>query len=231
MLFCLGFLFQFLIAGLTGIMLAAVPFDWQLSDSYFVVAHFHYVLIGALVFTIFARDLLLVPQGDRQDALRDGSGSWHFWLFVDRLPPHVRHHAHPRPARHAAAHLHLRGRPRLGALEPDQHGRRASSRPSAIVIFLWNVIRSLRLGPAGGQRPLGRLDARVGDQLAAAALQLRDCSPWCAAGGRSGTSSIPRIRTGSTSNEREPTADADGRAGRPRRLARCPTAAWSACRA
>ena len=46
MLFCIAFLFQFLIAGLTGIMLAAVPFDWQLSDSYFVVAHFHYVLVG-----------------------------------------------------------------------------------------------------------------------------------------------------------------------------------------
>ena len=46
MLFCIGFLFQFLCAGLTGIMLAAAPFDWQLSDSYFVVAHFHYVLIG-----------------------------------------------------------------------------------------------------------------------------------------------------------------------------------------
>src|SRR6516164_9328758 len=52
MLFCLGFLFQFLIAGLTGIMLAAVPFDWQLSDSYFVVAHFHYVIVGGLVMTI-----------------------------------------------------------------------------------------------------------------------------------------------------------------------------------
>jgi len=54
MMFCIAFLFQFLIAGLTGIMLAAAPFDWQLGNSYFVVAHFHYVLIGGLVFTIFA---------------------------------------------------------------------------------------------------------------------------------------------------------------------------------
>src|SRR5499427_36212 len=46
MLFCIAFLFQFLIAGLTGVMLAVAPFDWQLTDSYFVVAHFHYVLIG-----------------------------------------------------------------------------------------------------------------------------------------------------------------------------------------
>ena len=53
MLFCIAFLFQFLIAGLTGIMLAIVPFDWQLSDSYFVVAHFHFVLVGGLLFTIF----------------------------------------------------------------------------------------------------------------------------------------------------------------------------------
>src|SRR5262249_25612362 len=43
MLCCIAFLFQFLIAGLTGIMLGAVPFDWHLTDSYFVVAHFHYV--------------------------------------------------------------------------------------------------------------------------------------------------------------------------------------------
>jgi heme/copper-type cytochrome/quinol oxidase subunit 1 len=54
MLFCVAFLFQFLIAGLTGIMLSASPFDWQLSGSYFVVAHFHYVLFGGAVFPIFA---------------------------------------------------------------------------------------------------------------------------------------------------------------------------------
>ena len=41
MLFCIAFLFQFLIAGLTGIMLSVAPFNWQLTDSYFVVAHFH----------------------------------------------------------------------------------------------------------------------------------------------------------------------------------------------
>src|SRR5437016_5268665 len=55
LLFCSAFLFQFLCAGLTGIMLAVAPFDWQLTDSYFVVAHFHFVLIGGLIFTIFAR--------------------------------------------------------------------------------------------------------------------------------------------------------------------------------
>ena len=54
MLFCVAFLFQFLIAGLTGIMLSAAPFDWQLHNSYFVVAHFHYVLVGGIVFAMFA---------------------------------------------------------------------------------------------------------------------------------------------------------------------------------
>ncbi|MBV9438235.1 MAG: cbb3-type cytochrome c oxidase subunit I, partial [Acidobacteria bacterium] len=54
MLFCTGFLFQFLAAGLTGIMLSIAPWDWQLHNSYFVVAHFHYVLVGAIVFCVFA---------------------------------------------------------------------------------------------------------------------------------------------------------------------------------
>src|SRR5262249_23843806 len=54
MLFCLGFLSMFLIGGLTGIMLGVVPFDFQLTDSYFVVGHFHWVLIGGTVFGVFA---------------------------------------------------------------------------------------------------------------------------------------------------------------------------------
>ena len=53
-LFLLGFHFVFVLGGLTGVMLAVLPFDWQAHDSYFVVAHLHYVLIGGLVFPLFA---------------------------------------------------------------------------------------------------------------------------------------------------------------------------------
>ncbi|MGH8065389.1 MAG: cytochrome c oxidase subunit I [Candidatus Entotheonellia bacterium] len=81
MLFCLAFLFQFLCAGLTGIMLAVAPFDWQLSDSYFVVAHFHFVLVGSLVFTIFAAIYYWFPKATGR-MLSDTLGRWHFWLFV-----------------------------------------------------------------------------------------------------------------------------------------------------
>ena len=54
LLFVLGFLFIFVLGGITGVMVAVVPFDWQVHDSYFVVAHFHYVLVGGVVFPIFA---------------------------------------------------------------------------------------------------------------------------------------------------------------------------------
>jgi len=81
MLFCVAFLFQFLIAGLTGIMLATVPFDWQLSDSYFVVAHFHFVLVGSLVFTFFAAIYYWFPKATGR-RLSERLGKWHFWLFV-----------------------------------------------------------------------------------------------------------------------------------------------------
>src|SRR5499433_4203890 len=80
MLFCIAFLFQFLIAGLTGIMLGAVPFDWHLTDSYFVVAHFHYVLIGGLAFTIFAAIYYWYPKAMGR-MLNKKLGLWHFWLF------------------------------------------------------------------------------------------------------------------------------------------------------
>jgi len=81
MLFCIAFLFQFLIAGLTGIMLAASPFDWQLGNSYFVVAHFHYVLIGALVFTIFGALYYWFPKVTGR-MWNETLGKWHFWLFL-----------------------------------------------------------------------------------------------------------------------------------------------------
>ncbi|GAT34507.1 cytochrome c oxidase subunit 1 [Terrimicrobium sacchariphilum] len=81
MIFCLAFLFQFLIAGLTGVMLSVVPFDWQLSDSYFVVAHFHYVLIGALLYTLFAGIYYWYPKAFGRMPNRK-LGLWHFWLFT-----------------------------------------------------------------------------------------------------------------------------------------------------
>ncbi len=81
MVFCLAFLFQFLIAGLTGVMLSVVPFDWQLSDSYFVVAHFHYVLIGALLYTFFAGIYYWYPKAFGR-MLNRKLGFWHFWLFT-----------------------------------------------------------------------------------------------------------------------------------------------------
>src|SRR5262249_48917818 len=76
-LFCIGFLFQFLVAGLTGIMLAAAPFDWQLTDSYFVVAHFHYVLLGGLLFTLFAGIYYWFPKATGR-MLDETLGRWHF---------------------------------------------------------------------------------------------------------------------------------------------------------
>jgi cytochrome c oxidase subunit 1 len=81
MLFCIAFLGQFLIAGLTGIMLSAAPFDWQLGNSYFVVAHFHYVILGGIVMAVFAGAYYWYPKvtGRMMD---ETLGKWHFWLFV-----------------------------------------------------------------------------------------------------------------------------------------------------
>jgi cytochrome c oxidase subunit 1 len=80
MLFCIGFLFQFLIAGLTGIMLGASPFDWQLGNSYFVVAHFHYVIVGAILFTIFGAFYYWFPKMSGR-MYSETLAKWHFWLF------------------------------------------------------------------------------------------------------------------------------------------------------
>jgi cytochrome c oxidase subunit 1 len=81
MLFACAFLFQFLCAGLTGVMLAVVPFNWQVTDTYFVVAHFHYVLVGGLVFTIFGAIYYWFPKVTGR-LLSERLGRWHFWLFV-----------------------------------------------------------------------------------------------------------------------------------------------------
>jgi cytochrome c oxidase subunit 1 len=81
MLFCIGFLFQFLIAGLTGIMLAAAPFDWQLGHSYFVVAHFHYVIVGGILFSLFGAFYYWFPKMSGR-MYSEPLARVHFWLFL-----------------------------------------------------------------------------------------------------------------------------------------------------
>ena len=68
MLFCLGMLFNFLIGGVTGVFLSDVPVNVTVHGSFFVLSHFHYTIMGGLIFALFARVLLLVPQDHRQDA-------------------------------------------------------------------------------------------------------------------------------------------------------------------
>jgi cytochrome c oxidase subunit I len=81
MLFCVAFLFQFLFAGLTGVMLASAPFTWHLANSYFVVAHFHYVILGAIVFCIFAGIYYWFPKASGR-MYSETLARWHFWLFL-----------------------------------------------------------------------------------------------------------------------------------------------------
>jgi cytochrome c oxidase subunit 1 len=81
MLFSVAFLFQWVIAGLTGIMLSVAAWNWQLHNSYFVVAHFHYVLVGAILFMIFAAFYYWYPKITGR-MLSERLGKWHFWLML-----------------------------------------------------------------------------------------------------------------------------------------------------
>ena len=151
MLFCLAFLFQFLVAGLTGIMLASVPFDWQLSDSYFVVAHFHYVLLGGLVMTIFGAFYYWFPKATGR-MLSEKLGRWHFWLFV--IGFHLTFDTMHIPG--------LLGMPRrIYTYEADRGWgifNLVSTvgvvfQAAGILLFLWNIARSLRSGRRAGNDP------------------------------------------------------------------------------
>jgi len=151
MLFCIGFLFQFLCAGLTGIMLAVSPFDWQLSDSYFVVAHFHYVLIGGLLFTIFAAIHYWFPKATGK-MLSERLGQWHFWLLVIGFnltfgPQHI---------------AGILGMPRRIYTYAPGRGWElwnllssvgVAFQALAVLCFVWNIIRALRQGPPAGDDP------------------------------------------------------------------------------
>jgi cytochrome c oxidase subunit 1 len=81
LLFCAGFLGTFLIGGITGIFLAVFPVDWQLTDTYFVVAHFHYVLMGGAVFAVFAGIYYWFPKITGR-LMSEGLGKLSFWLML-----------------------------------------------------------------------------------------------------------------------------------------------------
>ncbi|MGI5267795.1 cytochrome c oxidase subunit I [Nonomuraea sp. CA-218870] len=82
MLFAIGFLVTFLLGGLTGVILGSPPLDFQVTDSYFVVAHFHYVVFGTVVFAMFAGFYFWWPKMTGR-MLDNRLGVWHFWpLFI-----------------------------------------------------------------------------------------------------------------------------------------------------
>ena len=142
MLFALGFITMFTLGGISGIMLAVVPFDIHVSDTYFIVAHIHYVLFGGSVFTIFAGIYHWFPKmtGRMYD---ETLGRLHFWLsFVffnltfgpDAPRGHRRHAAARGRLRRAVRHLerdHLDLGVHLRRLVPDlplQHDRLVAAR-------------------------------------------------------------------------------------------------------
>jgi len=93
MLFAIGFLLIFLLGGITGVMVAVLPFDWQVTDSYFVVAHFHYVLNGAVVFPIFGAIYYWMPKMTGR-MLNEKLGRLSFWVMfvgfnITFFPMHI----------------------------------------------------------------------------------------------------------------------------------------------
>jgi cytochrome c oxidase subunit I+III len=81
LLYVLGFIFTFVIGGISGVMIASVPFDFQAQDTYFIVAHLHYVLIGGAVFPLLGAIYYWFPKMTGR-MLSDRLGKWNFWLTI-----------------------------------------------------------------------------------------------------------------------------------------------------
>jgi cytochrome c oxidase subunit I+III len=153
LLFVIGFFLIFLIGGLTGVMLGSVPFTMQAHDTFFVVAHLHYVLIGGGVFPLFGALYYWFPKITGR-MLSERLGKWHFWLFfigtnVTFFPQH---------------YLGFMGMPRRVYTYLPEMGWGSLNLLSTIgaltigvsaAIFVVNVVRTLLSGPAAGNDPWG----------------------------------------------------------------------------
>jgi cytochrome c oxidase subunit I len=151
MLFCIGFLFQFLIAGLTGIMLGTAPFNWQLSGSYFVVAHFHYVIVGGIVFALFGAFYYWYPKMSGR-MYNETLGKLHFWLFI--IGFHLTFDFMHIPG--------ILGMPRrIYTYEPGRGWEvwnfivtiGALLQAAGVLVFVFNLLWSLRKGDLAGNDP------------------------------------------------------------------------------
>jgi cytochrome c oxidase subunit I+III len=150
-LFFAGFIFVFVIGGVSGFMTAAVPTDWQLTDTYFVVAHIHYVLIGWNLFAVMGAIYFWFPKMTGR-MLSERLGRWNFWLMfvgfnVGFFPMHL---------------LGLLGMPRRVYTYPAGMGWGTDNLIVTIgayvlalgfVVFLCNVAVSLRRGALAGANP------------------------------------------------------------------------------
>ena len=151
MLFAVAFLIEFVVGGLSGVAIASPPIDWQATDTYFIVAHFHYTLFGGSLFAIFAGVYYWFPKmSGRMPSER--LGKWHFWLTVIgfNLTFLVQHL------------IGLMGMPRRVYTYHDLPYWGDMNLIStvgslilglSVIIFVWNIITSLRSGMPAGNNP------------------------------------------------------------------------------
>jgi cytochrome c oxidase subunit I len=151
MMFAIAFLIEFTIGGLSGIAFSIVPIDWQLTDTYYVVAHLHYVFIGGTIFGVLAGLFYWFPKMTGK-MLDEKMGKWFFWLFVIGFNGTFL-------VQHA---LGMLGMPRRVFTYPDLPGYAILNLISTIGAFLMGlsvlllvyiVYKSIKNGKAAGNDP------------------------------------------------------------------------------